>query len=82
MVEDYQIHSARKTISGRDALRQWVSDFQTVLTNARIDILDVFADAAGDRVVSRWMCSASITEYSGFSLTADQSSSWGIAICA
>ncbi|MBY6242914.1 ester cyclase [Methylosinus sp. Sm6] len=57
MTEDYQIHSAMKTVSGRDAFRQWVSDFQNVLTNARNDILEVFANAAGDRVVSRWMCS-------------------------
>lgn len=57
MTEDYQIHSAMKTISGRDAFRKWVSDFQSVLTNARNEILEVFATAAGDRVVSRWLCS-------------------------
>lgn len=57
MTEDYQIHSATKTISGRNAFRQWVADFQTVLTSARNEILEVFANAAGDRVVSRWMCS-------------------------
>lgn len=57
MTEDYQVHSAMKTISGRDAFRQWVSDFQNVLKNARNDILEVFANATGDRVVARWMCS-------------------------
>lgn len=57
MTDDYQIHSATKTISGRNAFRQWVADFQTVLTSARNEILEVFANAAGDRVVSRWMCS-------------------------
>jgi predicted ester cyclase len=57
MSEDYQIHSAMKTVSGRRAFRQWVADFQTVLTGARNDILEVFANAAGDRVVVRWMCS-------------------------
>lgn len=35
MTEDYQVHSAMKTVSGRDAFRQWVSDFQNVLTNAQ-----------------------------------------------
>lgn len=57
MAEDYIVHSAMKTVSGRDAFRQWVSDFQNVLTNARNDILEVFANATGDRVVARWMCS-------------------------
>lgn len=57
MTQDYEIHSATKTIRGRDAFRQWVSDFQTLLSNARNEILEVFANAAGDRVVSRWMCS-------------------------
>lgn len=57
MAEDFQIHSAMKTIIGRKAFRQWVADFQTVLTGARNDILEVFANAAGDRVVARWMCS-------------------------
>ncbi len=52
MTEDYQIHSAMKTISGRNAFRRWVADFQTVLTSARNEILEVFANAAGDRVVS------------------------------
>ncbi|MBS7702984.1 SnoaL-like polyketide cyclase [Chelatococcus asaccharovorans] len=28
-----------------------------MLTNARNDILEVFANATGDRVVARWMCS-------------------------
>jgi predicted ester cyclase len=57
MSEDYQIHSAMKTISGRDAFRQWVSDFQNVLKNSRNEILEVFANSTGDRVVARWMCS-------------------------
>lgn len=57
MTEDYQIHSAMKTISGRKAFRQWVTDFQTVLTGARNDILEVFANTTGDRVVARWVCS-------------------------
>lgn len=57
MSDDYQIHSAMKTIWGRDAFRQWVVDFRTVLTSARNEILEVFANATGDRVVARWMCS-------------------------
>lgn len=57
MTEDYKIHSAMKTISGRDPFKKWVADFQVVLMGARNEILDVFANEAGDRVVARWLCS-------------------------
>jgi predicted ester cyclase len=57
MAPDYQLHSAMRTIVGREAFRQWVGDFQKVLTTARNEILEVFANAGGDRVVARWICS-------------------------
>lgn len=56
MTEDYVIHSAGTSIRGRDAFRAWVGTFQTVLEDARNEILEVFADASGERVVSRWLC--------------------------
>jgi predicted ester cyclase len=56
MTEDYAIHSAGSSIRGRDTFKAWVGTFQTVLEDARNEILEVFADAAGERVVSRWLC--------------------------
>ena len=56
MTEDYVIHSAGTSIRGRDAFRAWVGTFQTVLENAHNEVLEVFADASGERVVSRWIC--------------------------
>ncbi|HEX5871811.1 MAG TPA: nuclear transport factor 2 family protein [Longimicrobium sp.] len=56
MAEDYVIHSAGSSIRGRDAFKAWVGTFQTVLEGARNEILEVFADASGERVVSRWLC--------------------------
>lgn len=56
MTEDYAIHSAGTSIRGRDAFKAWVGAFQTVLEDARNEILEVFADASGERVVSRWLC--------------------------
>lgn len=56
MTEDYAIHSAGTSIRGRDAFKEWVRSFQTVLQDARNEILEVFADASGERVVSRWLC--------------------------
>lgn len=56
MTEDYVIHSAGASIRGRDAFKAWVGNFQAVLEGAQNEILEVFADASGERVVSRWLC--------------------------
>jgi predicted ester cyclase len=56
MTEEYAIHSAGSSIRGRDAFKAWVGTFQTVLEGAENEILEVFADASGERVVSRWLC--------------------------
>lgn len=56
MSEDYTITSAGRIVSGREAFKRWVADFQTRLLDARTDNDEVFANAAGDRVVSRWTC--------------------------
>lgn len=56
MTEDYVIHSAGSSIRGRDTFKAWVGSFQTVLEGAQNEILEVFADASGERVVSRWLC--------------------------
>lgn len=57
MTEDYVIISGGKTIAGRDNFKHWVQQFQHVLLDARTINQEVFANAAGDRVVSRWTCS-------------------------
>lgn len=56
MTADYVIHSAGSSIRGRDRFKAWVQSFQAVLLDARNEILEVFADASGERVVSRWLC--------------------------
>ena len=57
MTEDYRIHTAMNTISGRAAFKEWVAGFQKVLLGARNEVLEVFAAADGSRVVARWRCS-------------------------
>ena len=56
MTEDYAIASGGVTIRGRAAFKAWVRDFQARLLDATNETLDVFTNAAGDRVVSRWIC--------------------------
>lgn len=43
-------------VRGREAFKAWVREFQRRLLDATNETLEVFANAAGDRVVSRWIC--------------------------
>ena len=56
MTEDYAITSGGTTIRGREAFKAWVREFQQRLPDATNETLEVFANASGDRVVSRWVC--------------------------
>ena len=55
MTEDYQITSGGHVIEGRDAFKAWVAAFHTQLLDAQTESQAVFANPAGDRVVSRWV---------------------------
>jgi len=57
MTEDCQVSSGGVRIGGRAAFKAWVKAFQNTLTESQTENLDVFANEAGDRVVSRWRCS-------------------------
>ncbi len=56
MTEDYAITTGGSVIRGREAFKRWVAEFQSRLRDARTTNIDAFANAAGDRVVSRWLC--------------------------
>ena len=56
MTEDYVITSGGKVIRGREAFKAWVGQFQEHLLEARTENVEVFSNASGDRVVSRWIC--------------------------
>jgi ketosteroid isomerase-like protein len=56
MTEDYVITTGGTTIRGRAAFKAWVGEFQRRLLDATNETLEVFANADGDRVVSRWIC--------------------------
>ena len=56
MTQDYTITTGGVTIRGRAAFKHWVGEFQQRLTDATNETLEVFANGAGDRVVSRWVC--------------------------
>src|SRR5436190_20666376 len=54
MTEDFEISSGGVRVIGRAAFKEWVRAFQQTLSRAHTESLDVFANTAGDRVVSRW----------------------------
>lgn len=56
MTADYRITTAGTTIVGREAFKAWVRGFQELLADARTVNVEAFADAEGERVVSRWVC--------------------------
>jgi predicted ester cyclase len=56
MTEDYVITTAGREVRGREAFKRWVREFQHRLLDATNETLDVFMDATGERVVSRWIC--------------------------
>jgi predicted ester cyclase len=55
MTEDYRITTAGKVVAGRSAFKAWVADMQRTVAGATNEHLEVFTNAAGDRVVSRWI---------------------------
>lgn len=54
MVEDFVITNAGKDIAGRDNFKAWVAGFQQMITNGRLENLEIFESKDGTRVVSRW----------------------------
>jgi len=55
MTEDYRITTAGKVVEGRAAFKAWVAQMQTTIGGATNEHLELFANAAGDRIVSRWI---------------------------
>ena len=80
MTEDYVITSGGRVVEGREAFKAWVRDFQTQLLEARTENVEVFANPAGDRVVSRWVCTGKNNGLLGLSPDGRRVSFTGIAI--
>jgi predicted ester cyclase len=55
MTEDYTITTAGTVIAGRAAFKEWVAQMQKTVGNATNEHLELFSNAAGDRIVSRWV---------------------------
>lgn len=53
MTEDYVITTGGVEIRGRESFKDWVKEFQTRILDARNETIEIFSNAAGDRIVSR-----------------------------
>jgi predicted ester cyclase len=56
MTDGYRITTAGQVVEGREAFKKWVAEMQKLVKGATNEHLDVFTNASGDRVVSRWIC--------------------------
>ena len=55
MTEDYRITTAGQVVEGRAAFKAWVASMQELVGGATNAHLEIITNAAGDRVVSRWV---------------------------
>jgi hypothetical protein len=55
MTPDYRITTAGIVVEGREAFKRWVGEMQQVVRAAANTHLELFTDATGERVVSRWI---------------------------
>jgi predicted ester cyclase len=55
MTEDYRITTAGRLVTGRENFKVWVAEMQKTIKGATNKHLEVFTNAAGDRIVSRWI---------------------------
>jgi hypothetical protein len=55
MTEDYRITTAGRVVEGREVFKAWVASMQQVVRQATNEHIEIITNAAGDRVVSRWV---------------------------
>ncbi len=82
MTEDFVITSGGSDVKGREAFKAWVKEFQGLLLEARTENLEVFANSADDRVVSRWICTGKNNGIFGLPADGRSVSFTGVAIWA
>jgi hypothetical protein len=70
MTPDYRITTAGQVVEGRERFKSWVASMQQLVADAANEHLEVITNAAGDRVVSRWITRG--RQNGLFGLAADQ----------
>lgn len=55
MTENYRITTAGLVVEGRETFKRWVGQMQATIGSVTNEHLEIITNAAGDRVVSRWI---------------------------
>ena len=80
MTDDYRITTAGKVVEGRSNFKAWVGSMQKTIGDATNEHVEVFTNAFGDRVVSRWMTRGINNGMFGLPATGEPVAFSGIAI--
>ena len=80
MSPDYRITTAGTIIEGRSKFKSWVAEMQALINDAANEHLEIITNAAGDRVVSRWITRGRNNGLFGFPADQAEIAYTGIAI--
>ena len=80
MSPDYRITTAGTIIEGRSKFKSWVAEMQALIDDAANEHLEIITNAAGDRVVSRWVTRGRNNGIFGFPSDQAEIAFTGIAI--
>ena len=53
VIDDFIITSGGKDIRTREAFKKWIADFQSKISDMKVEVIETFENADGSRVVSR-----------------------------
>ncbi|HET6389092.1 ester cyclase [Hyphomicrobium sp.] len=53
VIDDFIITSGGKDIRSREAFKKWIADFQSKISDMKVEIIETFENADGSRVASR-----------------------------
>jgi len=55
VAEDFAVTSGGILISSRDAFKKWVAGFLGSIDDFNFEVVEIFQNESGDRVVTRWV---------------------------
>ncbi|MBB3452788.1 steroid delta-isomerase-like uncharacterized protein [Rhizobium sp. BK313] len=55
VAEDFVITTGGVEVRSREAFKRWITTFLSSIDDFRFDVVEIFQNETGDRVVSRWI---------------------------
>jgi hypothetical protein len=66
VAEDFGITSGGVEIKSREAFKKWVAAFLASIHDFKFDVVEIFQNETGDRVVTRWLVTGRNNGFMGF----------------